>query len=48
MYFLFEVIFAEFKYCLCTELLISLQIMLDLLYKLFETYFEVNQVVLWG
>ena len=54
MYILFEVSFAEFKYCLCTELLISLQIMFDMLYKLFETYFvsliklscDVNHVVL--
>ena len=54
LYLLFEVIFAEFKYCLCTELLISLQIMFDMLYKLFETYFvsliklscDVNHVVL--
>ena len=54
MYVLFEVIFSEFKYYLCTELLISLQIMFDMLYKLFETYFvsliklscDVNHVVL--
>ena len=54
MYILFEVIFSEFKYYLCTELLISLQIMFDMLYKIFETYFvslmklscDVNQVVL--
>ena len=54
LYLLFEVIFFEFKYCLCTELLISLQIMFDMLYKLFETYFvsliklscDVNHVVL--
>ena len=54
MYILFEVIFAEIKYCLCIELLISLPIMFDMLYKLFETYFvssiklscDVNHVVL--
>ena len=54
MYIQFEVIFSEFKYYLCTELLISLQIMFDMLYKLFETYFvsliklscDVNHVIL--
>ena len=54
MYIPFEVIFSEFKYYFCIELLISLQIMFDMLYKLFETYFvnliklscDVNHVVL--
>ena len=48
--------FAEFRCCLCIELLNSLPTMIYMLYKLNETYFvsiiklpcDVNHVVLWS